>query len=308
MGIFMRNYNKPGKGVDELAPKSEGATLFFEIFFRKFWKFIQINLLYLVALIPTFIIIYIISGVISNSVLTTFANQVAAIVGLSAPDISNPDYSMIYVVFDNCIRIFSAVMFTIFWGMGPATAGVHYIMRNYSREENAFILSDFWYAVKDNFKQSLAVFVIDVVMFFVLFYAVTFYASQTGFIKYLKYPMYCIFLFYTMVHLFLYPLMVRYKLTIGKLYKNAALFSMVSLPFSILVLILLSLLTIGAVYFGVFVLSGSMLPMFLTVYVLLIALILYSLCSFIVSYNAECQIAKHIDDEANVEEKIKAEN
>lgn len=306
MGIFMRNYNKPGKGVDELAPKSEGATLFFEIFLRKFWKFIQVNLLYVLALIPTFAIVYFLAGAISNAVLTTYANQVASIVGLSAPDLSNPDYSMIYILVDNGIRIFAAIVFTVFWGAGPATAGMHYIMRNYAREENSFILSDFWDAVKDNFKQSIIVFIVDVIMMFVFFYAIIFYGSQESFMRFLKYPMYCMFLFYAMVHLFIYPLMVRYKLSLGKLYKNAALFSMVSLPFSVLVLILLALLTFGAVYLWLFVMSGSM--TFICIYLLAVILLLLAFCGFIVSYNAECQIAKHIDENAYVEEKVREEN
>lgn len=303
MGIFMRNYNKPGKGVDPLAPKSEGAMLFFEIFFRKFWKLIQVNLLYCVALIPTFIIMFMLAGAVSNSVLTTFGDQIASLVGLQTPDFNNSDFNMIYVVIDVCLRAFVSVLFTVFWGMGPATAGMHYIMRNYSREENAFILSDFWDAVKDNFKQSLFVFIVDVIMLFVFFYAITFYATQTNILKYAKYLVYCLFLFYTMLHLFLYPLMVRYKLTIGKLYRNAALFCLVSLPYSILVIILLLALTVGLVYLDIFVLSSSVFTTFITVFLLYALLLLYSLCGFIVSFNAERQIIRHLDENAVVEEK-----
>lgn len=303
MGIFMKNYNKPGKGVDPLAPKSEGSTLFFEIFFRKFWKFIQINLLYCVALIPTFLIMLFLSGAISNAVLTTFDTQVAAMAGLSAPDFNNSDFNMIYILIDVCLRAIVTVLFTVFWGMGPATAGVHYIFRNYSREENAFILSDFWDAVKDNFKQSIVVFIVDVIMMFAFFYAITFYKSQNNIFKYAVYLVYCLFLFYTFVHLFLYPLMVRYRMPIGKLYKNAALFSLASLPYSVLVTVLLLLLTAGVVYLGVFVLPSSMFFGFITVFLLFALLLLYSLCGFIVSFNAECQIAKHIDENAAVEEK-----
>ncbi len=299
MGIFMRNYNKPGKGVDPLAPKSEGAMLFFEIFFRKFWKFIQINLLYCLALIPTFIIMLILSGAVSNAVLTTFNAQIASLVGLSAPDFNNADFNLMYITIDVCLRAFVTVMFTVFWGMGPATAGVHYIFRNYSREENSFIMSDFWDAVKDNFKQSAVVFLVDVVMMFVFFYAITFYSSQSNILKYAKYIVYCLFLFYTMVHLFLYPIMVRYKLTIGKLYRNAALFCMVSLPYSFLVIILLLALTVGLLY----IMSKLAFTTAITVFVIFAVLLLYSLCGFIVSYNAERQIIRHLDENAVVEEK-----
>lgn len=304
MGIFsMKGYNKPGKGVDKLEQRSEGGVLFFEIFFRKFWKFVQVNLLFCVANIPTFLIMLLMSGIVSNAIFETFSNDIASMVGIAAPDFSNPDFSAIYISIDVIIRLFVTILFTIFWGMGPATAGMHYILRNYSREENAFILSDFWDAIKDNYKQSLVIFLIDVLAFFVFFYGITFYGSQTSFMKYAKYLVYCLFLFYTMVHLFLYPLMVRYKLSIGKLFKNSALFCLASLPFSFLVIVILSALTIGVGYICIFVIAGTAIPVFATIYVLLTLLILYSLCGFIVSYNAECQISKHIDENAQIEEK-----
>lgn len=304
MGIFNTNYNKPGKGVDKLAPRSEGGTLFFEIFFRKFGRFVQINLLYLLTLIPTFLIVaYFIGGTISNAVQETFGTTLAGLVGLDQPDFNNLEYTTLYMITDLCIRFLVGMIFTIFWGMGPVTAGVHYIFRNYSREENSFILSDFWDAIKDNFKQSIIVFIIDIVVALVFFYSTTFYSAQTNFMQYAKYLLYCLILFYTMIHLFVYPLMVRYKLSIGKLFRNSALFAMASLPFSFLMIIILGLLTFGALYFGIFFLSGMGFVIFLLVYIILLMIIMYSFCGFIVSFNAECQINKHLDKDAHVEEK-----
>ena len=73
-----------------------------------------------------------------------------------------------------------------------------------------------------------------------------------------------------------------------------------------LVLILLALFTFGAVYLWLFVLSGSM--TFICIYLLALILLLLAFCGFIVSYNAECRIAKHIDENAYVEEKVREEN
>lgn len=304
MGIFsMKGYNKPGKGVDDLAPGNDGAMLFFEIFIRKFWKLIQTNLLFCVANIPAFLIIYFLAGTFSNAIFGTFPNEIAGIVGLSEPDLNNADYRMIYMIIDIGVRVCAATLFTIFWGSGPATAGMHYILRNYAREENAFILSDFWDAIKDNFKQSLAVFIIDILFMFIFFYGIYFYSSQTNILRFAKYILYCLFIFYTIVHLFIYPLMVRYKLSLGKLLKNAALFSMASLLYSFLVIILLGLLTIGIGYLGIFMLTSTGLSVLITIYVLLVVVILFAFCGFIVSYNAECQIRKYIDGSAQVEEK-----
>lgn len=49
-GLF--NYAKPGKGVDKGAPEKKRFFYFFELFGRKFWKLIQLNLIFLLFSIP----------------------------------------------------------------------------------------------------------------------------------------------------------------------------------------------------------------------------------------------------------------
>lgn len=49
-GLF--NYEKPGPGVDKNAPKKKGFFIFLEIFFRKFWKLVTANLLYVLVNLP----------------------------------------------------------------------------------------------------------------------------------------------------------------------------------------------------------------------------------------------------------------
>ena len=49
-GLF--NYEKEGPGIDKNAPKKHGFVIFFETFFRNFWKFIPINLVYCLVNVP----------------------------------------------------------------------------------------------------------------------------------------------------------------------------------------------------------------------------------------------------------------
>ena len=49
-GLF--NYEKEGPGIDKNAPKKHGFIVFFETFFRNFWKFIPINLVYCLLNVP----------------------------------------------------------------------------------------------------------------------------------------------------------------------------------------------------------------------------------------------------------------
>lgn len=49
-GLF--DYSKPGKGVDKEGPQKKRIFYFFELFFRKFWKIITINMIYILFCIP----------------------------------------------------------------------------------------------------------------------------------------------------------------------------------------------------------------------------------------------------------------
>ena len=52
MGIFGSDYESAGVGIPKNAPKKKGVFRFFELLFRKFWKLIQVNMLYSVFFIP----------------------------------------------------------------------------------------------------------------------------------------------------------------------------------------------------------------------------------------------------------------
>ena len=45
-GLF--DYNKEGPGVEKDAPRKKGFILFFEIYFKNFWKFLTVNIAYVV--------------------------------------------------------------------------------------------------------------------------------------------------------------------------------------------------------------------------------------------------------------------
>ena len=54
MGLFSINYNKPGPGVSKDAPVKKPFFRFWEVYFRKFFDLIKVNLLFA---IPTAIIL-----------------------------------------------------------------------------------------------------------------------------------------------------------------------------------------------------------------------------------------------------------
>ena len=59
MGLFSnKRYYKPGKGVEKDAPQKNAFFHFFELYGRKFWRFIEVNFIYLLVLLPILLAVY----------------------------------------------------------------------------------------------------------------------------------------------------------------------------------------------------------------------------------------------------------
>ena len=53
MGLFSRNFDKPGPGVPKDQPRKKGAARFFELFFRDFADLIKLNLIFCLITAPS---------------------------------------------------------------------------------------------------------------------------------------------------------------------------------------------------------------------------------------------------------------
>jgi uncharacterized membrane protein YesL len=115
-------------GIPKDEPKKKGIVRFFQLYFRKFWKIIQVNMLFFCAFIPL--------------ILGFFAFVY----------MSNANLKLAVVII--CIIGFLLLI-------GPATASMMKILRNYSLEKHSFILTDFKKCFSENYKKSVAVGIID---------------------------------------------------------------------------------------------------------------------------------------------------
>lgn len=228
MGLFSANYNKPGPGVEKDAPPKPRFFIFFEVLKRKFWHLIRVNFLYVLCNIPALVLAFAVSSVYMQKI-----------------NIDNGGFSDLY------IRVFVAVimMFLSVITIGPVQAGFTYILRNYSREEHAFIWWDFKDNFIKNFKQGMIITGIDLVVMYILGIALNFYINYQGFLSiaasafvFLSIVIFCI------MHLYLYPMLVTVKLSIKNLYKNAFIFSILKLLPNILFFVLNILIAYATFY------------------------------------------------------------
>lgn len=227
-GLF--DYSKPGPGVHKNAPKKKSFVVFFEIFFRKFWKLITANLLFVLVSLP---------------------------------------------------------LLTV----GLANAGLTYITRNFAREKHAFIAGDFFDTIKKNWKQALAVGIINLIATVVIIFDVWFfYGGASGILGYIMLAVILsVALIFTFMKYYIYMMLITFKLTLKQLYKNSLIFAFAGLARNFMLFIIF-----GALYvLGVLILFLS-LPIGIAVLLLLYVFLFPAFRMLLIQYTVFPLIKKHM--------------
>lgn len=121
--------------------------------------------------------------------------------------------NLLYILF--CLPIIT---------IGPATAGMVKVLRNWSRREHAFVWGDFWETFKNNFKQSFVVGLINLVVFPILVYDLWFFWANGAHVFYviLIAASAVIWLF---MNYYIFTMLITFRLKLTQLYKNAFIFA-----------------------------------------------------------------------------------
>lgn len=268
-GFF--DYSKPGPGVSKDEPQKHGFFVFFEVFQRKFFNLIKLNMLFSIFNIPAFIILPIITQFYFQN---TFKG---------------------YEGFELGIRfaIGSILIFIPVITVGPAQAGLTYVLRNYSREEHSFLFSDFIDNFKSNFKQASIVGLIDLLVTILVGVNLNFYNKMSATNALFTIPltlMTIAFVFFIMMHIYIYPLMVTFKLSIKQIYKNSLIFAMAKLFPNLLLLIVSIVVALGPY---VLLLVNGIQPL---VYMFLTPIITISFIGLITNFYANRVLQKFMID------------
>jgi len=210
--MYLGNARKPDFKKEDLP--SNRIRLFFDVLGVRFGKLIQLNLLYLIFLIP--------------AIIWTSMNIAV---------LSNPDLQ----VDASIITIYLTFLIPCLVIAGPATAGMYYVLRNWARDEHAWLFSDFKDCALQNWKQSMAIMLLNGIALLVFYINVQFYAAME-----LRNPLFFILRFliigvgiiYAMMNLYIFPMLITYKLTIRQILQNALIFAIVRLPYSFLFLLI----------------------------------------------------------------------
>lgn len=261
MGLF-NGYMKEGPGVGKNEPKKRGFLLFYDILIHKFSKLLGANcLLTLTSLIWIAALYFFAALALNNTgIVDNIANTIASVD--NTVDIAQAQGSITVM-----LQLLIAMGVFTLWGSGPSSAAYAYVNRCFTRGEPVWVASDGKDKFIENFKQGMIVVIIDAAVLILgvnamLFYH-SFYAATHSFIWMLMtYLMMLVFIIYTLMHPFIYQIMVTFECGIGAIYKNALLMSLAKLPGSVfttavsaaVVLLLFNVMNpvVAALFLGVF--------------------------------------------------------
>lgn len=248
---MMANFN------DNIPEKEKRLPFkYIDICIHRFGSLVGLNVLYTICSLPVIAIYFFLSSLIASS----FVQAGAA-------------YSGSVTTF----AVNVAILVFICLGGGPVTPGFAYVLRNFSRREHAFVVSDFFQKIKENFKQSIVVFIIDIIAIFLLFININaivhiphiFFGMQQPY----AFIMVLISVIYIGARIYLYPLMVTFKSPLLTLIKTSFMLCALKLPQTVLVIILMiGIITLVEVIPFVFLIL-FVFPLFLASFVNLIGMV-----------------------------------
>ena len=110
--------------------------------------------------------------------------------------------------------------------IGPATAGLTYVLRNFSQGKPVEPFNDFFGKCKEHFKQGLIVFIINAVFIFAAWFAFDMWSSgaiqvSPAFIVIALVVILFVAVVWFFANFYIYPLMVSFDLPLRKLIRNS---------------------------------------------------------------------------------------
>lgn len=232
-------YSLDGKGVPKDVNEPRNFKFFFKLLWRNLNRLMSVNMLLVFSNFPILFALFAVSGNLNTTSYSPVSSLFGPLYGaLKISGETSPLTNALNGVLGIQVEISVPTVATyIFYGIGFLTlftfglsmVGSTYIVRNIVKGEPIFFMQDYFYAIKRNWKQALIYGIIDLLLLFLIFYDIIFFAANAS--SYLTSLMFylavAIGIIYFVMRYYIYTIMLTFKLSIYKILKNAFIFSLV---------------------------------------------------------------------------------
>lgn len=307
------NMNRDGKGVEPGEDTTPNLKYFFKLVTRKFSNLLTLNLMMFPMVLPIVFAIYIFFN--GPQMPTMGSPAFSALMGAQLTGAGGselltklltalPQINFItYNSYATWLPYMLLGILVVTWGW--QNTGVTYILRGLVRGDGVFMFSDYFYAIKKNFKQSFILGLLDAGVIIVLI--IDFMYTWSARSDYWSYLMFFIItaliIVYLFMRMYMYLMMITFNISLYKMLKNALIFTALGIKRNLMAalgivlgLALWAALSIVGIQYNFGVL------MFIP------AFIMFSLIGFVSVYCAYPVIKKHMIDPIAVPEESETDS
>lgn len=234
--------SRDGKGVGKRdADLGTGVKRFFVSYKNNFNKILTVNIIMVLGNFPLLFLIAALSGYTMKDSFLPMHDLFQNLAGFYATEAPSAASMALYGVTGlNAPILVPSVLTYVFYGIslltlltfGIVNVGTAYVLRNIAKGEPVFVWSDFWYAVKRNWRQALPLGIIDVLINVILIGNIYTLATR-GFASFFESVMFwstvILFVLYFVMRYYMYVQMVTFKLKIFKIFKNSLIFALIGI-------------------------------------------------------------------------------
>lgn len=289
---------RDGKGVEKGEDTTPTLKRFFKLWGRKFWKLISLNLFMVVQILPLIgcIFLYLGGPKVSTqydplyNVLLGAQTTMPTTVGIT---LFNSAAGLLHQtpVFNSWAHwVMGGLILFHLATYGWQKVGTTYIMRNLVRGDGVFMFSDYFYAIKRNWKQGLIMGILDSAVIFALGFDIVYFwnAPTTGGNNFMYIMIFALILIYAIMRFYTYLMLVTFDIKLSKLLKNALIFTVMGIKRNLMALIGIILLS------GVFIALIFFFGQYLPALIILPFLCLLGFCGFMYTFAAYPVIEKYM--------------
>ena len=293
--------NRDGPGVEKGEDTTPNLKYFFKLWGRKFWRLISLNLMMLVQVLPLVVCAYLHITAPKNP--TQYFPLYAPTLGAQTA-LPTSAGATLFSASSGLLREITTFNSPVYWIIGILLvlhvvtygwqkAGTTYILRNMVRGDGVFLFSDYFYAIRRNWKQALGMGILDSAVIFVLFFDFNYFygAAPSAGTNFMYVMIVALVLIYAVMRFYMYLMMVTFDMKLSKILKNALIFTALGIKRNLMAclgIVALTALSVAVVVLGVQV----------GFYAVIIIPVLYLLgfCGFMYTYAAYPVIQRYMID------------
>ncbi len=275
-----------GKGVSKNDKLERNFKNFFKIAWGHMSHIVSVNLLFIFGNFPLIFLLLGFSQTFNDSI-SSPASSVFPVLFGGMQGGMDPISSALYGVHGvQGVMSINTTATTVMYCLGAlivftygiVNVGTTYILRNLIKGEPIFLIHDFFYAIKRNFKQGMIMGFIDVLITVVLAYdAMLSFANMAVFPKFLFFAFIMLTIVWFIMRFYIYNVLITFDLSTFKIIKNAFIFSALGLKRNIVAVLGIAVAVLIDYY------CLMLLP---PLGILLPIIFLYGFCAYIGSYAA----------------------